>query len=207
MKFILFLVFSCLALHNGQGAPTTAVYKFVRCNPDGDQANCVTQKGPEMAFTPDLPAKLPASTARYLEAEPEEGENPWEEDDVNAEAEPEGGESPWEEDDVELEANPEGENPWEEDDIELETEEEGKPMKSEEGESPVVTEEGSGSYEGSAATYMADWTLGETGSGESWAEKDEKPYKGVVMRDSSRPLVGESKPAEQELREDHLLQL
>lgn len=189
MKFILFFFISCLALHNGKGAPTTAVYKFVRCNPDGDQANCVTQKGPEMAFTPDLPAKLPASTARYLEAEPEEGENPWEEDDMNAEAEPEGGESPWEEDDVELE-----------------TEEEGKPMKSEEGESPVVTEEGSGSYEGSAATYMADWTLGETGSGESWAE-DKKPYKGVDMRDSSRPLVGESKPAEQELREDHLLQL
>uniref|UniRef100_A0A8C9ZK67 Uncharacterized protein n=1 Tax=Sander lucioperca TaxID=283035 RepID=A0A8C9ZK67_SANLU len=44
------------------GAPRTAVYKFVRCNPKGDQANCVTQQSQEMAWSPDLPAKLPAST-------------------------------------------------------------------------------------------------------------------------------------------------
>lgn len=48
------------------GAPRTAVYKFVRCNPVGDQANCVTHQGPEMAWNPDLPAKLPASAAQYL---------------------------------------------------------------------------------------------------------------------------------------------
>jgi len=48
------------------GAPRTAVYKFVRCNPEGDQANCVTQQSPKMAWSPELPAKLPASTARYL---------------------------------------------------------------------------------------------------------------------------------------------
>uniref|UniRef100_A0A8C4ER00 Uncharacterized protein n=1 Tax=Dicentrarchus labrax TaxID=13489 RepID=A0A8C4ER00_DICLA len=48
------------------GAPRTAVYNFVRCNPEGDKANCVTQQSPEMAWSPDLPAKLPASTAQYL---------------------------------------------------------------------------------------------------------------------------------------------
>uniref|UniRef100_A0A671Y6I2 Uncharacterized protein n=1 Tax=Sparus aurata TaxID=8175 RepID=A0A671Y6I2_SPAAU len=30
------------------GAPKTAVYKYVRCNPEGDQANCVTLQSPEM---------------------------------------------------------------------------------------------------------------------------------------------------------------
>uniref|UniRef100_A0A3Q1BXY5 Uncharacterized protein n=1 Tax=Amphiprion ocellaris TaxID=80972 RepID=A0A3Q1BXY5_AMPOC len=45
------------------GAPRTAVYKFVRCNPEGGQANCVTQQTPEMTWSPDLPAKLPASRA------------------------------------------------------------------------------------------------------------------------------------------------
>uniref|UniRef100_A0A8C2X0I3 Uncharacterized protein n=1 Tax=Cyclopterus lumpus TaxID=8103 RepID=A0A8C2X0I3_CYCLU len=47
------------------GAPRTAVYKFVKCNPEGDQANCVTQQSPKMAWSADLPAKLPASTAHY----------------------------------------------------------------------------------------------------------------------------------------------
>uniref|UniRef100_A0A669CP12 Uncharacterized protein n=2 Tax=Oreochromis TaxID=8139 RepID=A0A669CP12_ORENI len=42
-------------------SPRTAVYNFVRCNPDGDQANCVTQQSPEMEWSPDLPTKLPAS--------------------------------------------------------------------------------------------------------------------------------------------------
>ncbi|GLD49032.1 uncharacterized protein AKAME5_002737700 [Lates japonicus] len=70
MKLILLLAVSCLALHNGKGAPRTAVYKFVRCNPEGGKANCVTQQSAEMAWSPDLPAKLPASTAQYLEAEP-----------------------------------------------------------------------------------------------------------------------------------------
>uniref|UniRef100_A0A3Q3N3V3 Uncharacterized protein n=1 Tax=Mastacembelus armatus TaxID=205130 RepID=A0A3Q3N3V3_9TELE len=48
------------------GAPTTAVYKFVICNPDGNQANCVTQQSPKIAWRPDLPGKLPASTAQNL---------------------------------------------------------------------------------------------------------------------------------------------
>uniref|UniRef100_A0A3P8SBT5 Uncharacterized protein n=1 Tax=Amphiprion percula TaxID=161767 RepID=A0A3P8SBT5_AMPPE len=48
------------------GAPRTAVYKFVRCNPEGSQANCVTQQTPEMTWSPDLPAKLPASAAQKL---------------------------------------------------------------------------------------------------------------------------------------------
>lgn len=48
------------------GAPTTAVYKFVKCNPEGNQANCVTQESPVMEWTPDLPNKLPAATALYL---------------------------------------------------------------------------------------------------------------------------------------------
>lgn len=174
MKLILFFVISCLAVHNGQGAPRTAVYKFVKCNPEGDQANCVTQQSPKMAWSPDLPAKLPASTARYLEAEPEEAESPPKDEEV-----------------------------------ELEMYEDEKPMKSEEGESPVETD-GSGGYEGSADTMMADWALGETGSGESWAEKDEELYKDGDMRGMRRLFPRrflEAKPAEQDLREDHLLQL
>ncbi|KAF3832526.1 hypothetical protein F7725_026191 [Dissostichus mawsoni] len=175
MKLILFFVISCLALHNGNGAPRTAVYKFVKCNPEGDQANCVTQRGPE------------------IEAEPEEGESPPSEEDVELEME----------------------------------EEEDEPMTSEEGESPVLIDDGSGSFEGSATEdmLMADLPFGaaesDTGSGESWAEKGEDLYKvGAVrgMRDMrgmrgmrrlfpSRSLVDEAKPAEQELREDHLLQL
>uniref|UniRef100_A0A3Q2WXM2 Chemokine interleukin-8-like domain-containing protein n=1 Tax=Haplochromis burtoni TaxID=8153 RepID=A0A3Q2WXM2_HAPBU len=84
MKLILLLLISCLALHSTKGKSTikstlclffffflpglmsTAVYKFMRCNPDGDQANCVTQQSPEMEWSPDLPSKLPASAAEYL---------------------------------------------------------------------------------------------------------------------------------------------
>ncbi|XP_045889636.1 serglycin [Micropterus dolomieu] len=188
MKLILFFVISCLALHNGKGAPRTAVYKFVRCNPEGDQANCVTQQSPEMAWSPDLPAKLPASTAQYLEAEPVEDESPEEDEDKMDEYE--------------------------------EMEEEETPMMSEKGESPVVEqqEEGSGVYEGSATEgeFVADQAsitgASETGSGESWTEKDSELNKGwdtKAMRRlfPSRSEVGESKPAEDELREDHLLQL
>uniref|UniRef100_A0A3Q3EWQ0 Uncharacterized protein n=1 Tax=Labrus bergylta TaxID=56723 RepID=A0A3Q3EWQ0_9LABR len=65
-----------------KGAPRTAVYKFVRCNPEGGQANCVTQQSPEMTWSPELPVKLLASTAQRLfpsrafvgEAKPEEQE-------------------------------------------------------------------------------------------------------------------------------------
>uniref|UniRef100_A0A3P9H1P2 Uncharacterized protein n=1 Tax=Oryzias latipes TaxID=8090 RepID=A0A3P9H1P2_ORYLA len=39
---------------------------FVRCNPNGDQANCVVQQTPKMPWSPELPSKLPASTAQYL---------------------------------------------------------------------------------------------------------------------------------------------
>ncbi|XP_040898848.1 serglycin [Toxotes jaculatrix] len=177
MKVVLLLVISCLALHNGKGAPSSAVYKFVRCNPEGDQANCVTQQGPEMAWSPDLPAKLPASEAKYLEAKPVEDESPQREEE-------------------------------EEDEMEEE-------MLSEGGESPmsVQAEEGSGGYEGSAyyGLYVADRPYeSETGSGESWTNKDMDQYKAGDMRGprfSSRVLDGEAKPAEQELRDDHLLQL
>uniref|UniRef100_A0A8D2ZRK8 Uncharacterized protein n=1 Tax=Scophthalmus maximus TaxID=52904 RepID=A0A8D2ZRK8_SCOMX len=55
-----------LSLSLSLGAPQTAVYKLVKCNPEGDQANCVTHQSPEMAWSPDLPAKLPASTAQHL---------------------------------------------------------------------------------------------------------------------------------------------
>ncbi|XP_070759577.1 serglycin [Enoplosus armatus] len=180
MKLILFFVICCLALHNGKGAPRTAVYKFVRCNPEGNQANCLTQQSPEMAWSPDLPAKLPASTAQYLEAEPVEEESPLTEEEE-----------------------------------EEEIEEEETPMMSEEGESPVadLPEDGSGVYEGSAAegTFMADWAS-EAGSGESWTEKDMEINKGGDTRAMrrlfpSRSLISEAKPAEQELRDDHLLQL
>uniref|UniRef100_A0A3Q4GFI0 Uncharacterized protein n=1 Tax=Neolamprologus brichardi TaxID=32507 RepID=A0A3Q4GFI0_NEOBR len=53
---------------NMNGSTHTDAHWFVRCNPDGDQANCVTQQSPEMEWSPDLPSKLPASA----EAEEEE---------------------------------------------------------------------------------------------------------------------------------------
>ncbi|XP_051236504.1 serglycin [Dicentrarchus labrax] len=183
MKLILLLVTACLALHNGKGAPRTAVYNFVRCNPEGDKANCVTQQSPEMAWSPDLPAKLPASTAQYLEAEPVEDESPMRDEEE-----------------------------------EEEMEEDDAPMMSDvgdEGESPDVIqpEDGSGYYEGSADTLMDRLPYfvnaeSEPGSGESWTEEESKGGDMKLMRRlfPSRSLVGEEKPAEQELREDHLLQ-
>lgn len=170
-----------LALHQGKGAPRTAVYKFVRCNPEGDQANCVTHQSPEMEWSPDLPSKLPASTAMYLEAEPEEGESPLGEE-------------------IEVE----------------EDKEEEEPMMSQEGESPEP-DYGSGGYEGSGFqdTFMADRAFmtakSETGSGESW-KVDAEQYTGEDMTTMrrlfpSRSLVDEAKPEDQEMKEDHLLQL
>ncbi|XP_044051913.1 serglycin [Siniperca chuatsi] len=175
MKLILFFVISCLALHNGKGAPKTAAYKFVRCNPEGNQANCRTHQSPEMAWSPDLPAKLPASTAQYLEAEPVEDESPLRE---------------------------------EEEEEEMKEEE---TQMSEEGESPVVylQEEGSGD-EGSAGEdkFMADRAFmtaeSEPGSGESWTGLGTRSKSRLFP---SRSLAGEAKPAEEELIEDHLLQL
>lgn len=79
---ILFLVVFSLALSSGLGAPT-AVYKFVKCNPDGDQANCITHQSANMEWSSDLPTKLSATEAQYLEAEPVEDErNPEGEEDV-----------------------------------------------------------------------------------------------------------------------------
>ncbi|KAM9860898.1 serglycin [Aulostomus maculatus] len=74
MKFILFFIVCNYAIINAHGAPATASYKFVRCLPDGNQANCQTQKSPDIQWTPDLPVRLPASTAESLGAEPEQGE-------------------------------------------------------------------------------------------------------------------------------------
>ncbi|XP_041642929.1 serglycin [Cheilinus undulatus] len=179
MKLLLFVVVSCLALQIGKGAPKKAVYKFVKCNPEGGQANCVTQQSPEMTWSPELPSKLPASAAQYLEAEPVEDEKP---------------EKEGEEEQVEVQKD--------------------TPLLGEEGESPFVYfyEEGSG-YEGSAFEdlYMADKAV-EMGSGESPTEKNSNLQKGTEWRRllglfRSKPLVGEAKPEEQELKEDDLLQL
>ncbi|KAM8894771.1 serglycin [Spinachia spinachia] len=173
MKVILFFAVSCLAFQHGTGAPRNAVYKFVKCNPEGDQANCVTQQSASMAWSPDLPAKLPASTAQYLEAEPEDEESPLREEEEGFEMD--------------------------------------EPNEPQEGESPVGTVDGSGGYEGSADGLAVDWALGETGSGESWAEKGEQ-YKdgdmtGMRRLFPSKSVAAEARPAEHELREDHLLQL
>ncbi|KAM7423958.1 hypothetical protein PAMA_000356 [Pampus argenteus] len=166
MKLIcLFFVISCLTLNNVKGAPRTAVYKFVRCNPKDDQANCVTHQTPEMTWSPDLPAKLPAATAQYLEAEPVEDERPLG------------------------------------DEEEKEEEEEEDSLMLKDRESPVVPKEGSGYYEGSAAE----------GSGESWTEKDTKSFteqedsRALRKLFSSKYPLDEAKPAEKELKEDHLL--
>ncbi|XP_011490480.1 uncharacterized protein LOC101156394 [Oryzias latipes] len=101
MKLFLFLLVSCLALIHAKGTPTTAVYKFVRCNPNGDQANCVVQQTPKMPWSPELPSKLPASTAQHLEAEPVEGESPPNEDEDDYETEVEEEETPMESEDGE----------------------------------------------------------------------------------------------------------
>uniref|UniRef100_A0A4W6G2F9 Uncharacterized protein n=1 Tax=Lates calcarifer TaxID=8187 RepID=A0A4W6G2F9_LATCA len=66
----------CLTLLLPLGAPRTAVYKFVRCNPEGGKANCVTQQSAEMEWSPDLPAKLPASTAQMCKCEVGSQEKP-----------------------------------------------------------------------------------------------------------------------------------
>ncbi|XP_072769426.1 serglycin [Nerophis lumbriciformis] len=67
---LLIVACSFLVLQNAQAVPKTAVYKFIKCRPESDRANCVTQQGPEMEWSPDLPSKLPASSAQYLEALP-----------------------------------------------------------------------------------------------------------------------------------------
>lgn len=79
--------------------------------------------------------------------------------------------------------------PVEDESPEIEEEEEKEdimPMTGEEGETPVVflNEEGSGGYEGSASEgpFTEDRVFApaesETGSGESWAEKDTDLFKG-----------------------------
>uniref|UniRef100_A0A3B3UAA1 Uncharacterized protein n=1 Tax=Poecilia latipinna TaxID=48699 RepID=A0A3B3UAA1_9TELE len=55
-----FCCFTVALIHH-LGAPSTAVYKFLRCNPADGQANCVTQQSAEMPWSPELPSKLPAS--------------------------------------------------------------------------------------------------------------------------------------------------
>lgn len=140
----------------------------------------MTLQTPEMAWSPDLPAKLPASTAQYLEAEPVEGESPMMGIDEKEEVE------------------------------DYDT-----PIKSEDGESPDFNpqDEGSGYFEGSAmADAASEVPEGETGSGMSSTERDGETLKGENMSGMRRlfpsiPLASKGKPAEQELREDHLLQL
>ncbi|KAM4602655.1 serglycin [Polymixia lowei] len=74
LKIILSLAILCFALHNGLGAPTRGRYMFVRCNPTSKDANCLTHRSPKMELTPDLPTRLPASAAEYIETEPMEEE-------------------------------------------------------------------------------------------------------------------------------------
>nr|XP_057945098.1 serglycin-like [Doryrhamphus excisus] len=148
-------------LHNVQGVPRTAAYKFVKCRPDDDGANCVTHQSPEMEWSPELPTKLPASTVQYLDAQAVD-----------------------------------------------------------EDEDPVMlmeaVDDGSG-YEGSAGQFLMDSfdvnTESEMGSGESWAPRDTEQYKvgreysEAFRRFLSGSQLDQEKPAENDLEEDHLLQL
>uniref|UniRef100_A0A668ATT0 Uncharacterized protein n=1 Tax=Myripristis murdjan TaxID=586833 RepID=A0A668ATT0_9TELE len=59
----LFLQLSLLLLLPGL---PTGRYMYVRCNPNGDQSNCITHRGPQMELNPDLPSRLPASAAEYM---------------------------------------------------------------------------------------------------------------------------------------------
>lgn len=170
MKLIFLLVVACLALHNGNGAPKTAVYKFVRCNPEGGNANCVTQQTSKMPWSQDLPSKLPAADAKYLETEPDEGESP----------------SRDEKEEV----------------VEEET-----PMRSEDGESPGLSQlDESYALEGSATDELTSaieptGDEGDTGSG------DFQPKVGKV-RSMRRLFPGEeAKPTERDLQEDSLLKM
>ncbi|XP_051920389.1 serglycin [Hippocampus zosterae] len=74
MAWTIFLAACCLIALHAEGAPRTAVYKFVKCRPEGNHANCVTQRSPQMEWSPDLPTKLPPSSAHYLDAQPVEQE-------------------------------------------------------------------------------------------------------------------------------------
>ncbi|XP_077376088.1 serglycin [Festucalex cinctus] len=74
MAWTLFIAACCLVALHAEGAPKTAVYKFVKCRPEGDRANCVTQQSPQMEWSTDLPTKLPASSAQYLDGLPVEEE-------------------------------------------------------------------------------------------------------------------------------------
>uniref|UniRef100_A0A1A8H8D6 Serglycin n=1 Tax=Nothobranchius korthausae TaxID=1143690 RepID=A0A1A8H8D6_9TELE len=85
MKVFLLLFVTCISLHNGKGAPTTAKYQFVRCSPEGGQANCVTYQSSDIPWSPDLPKKLPASVGRTLDATPVEDESPLREEEENKE--------------------------------------------------------------------------------------------------------------------------
>ncbi|XP_029950976.1 cilia- and flagella-associated protein 251-like [Salarias fasciatus] len=215
MKVFLLLAVCVLSLHNGKGAPRTAVYKFVRCNPEDDDANCVTQQTQEMEWSPDLPGKLPASAAQNLEAEPVEDESPaWEQEEMKEEQEeyedePQVGEEKEEEEEEEEEEY----DDWELEDDEEEEEKMEKPVLEEEGESPLIlpSEESSGGYEGSAGEdlFVRDMPV-EIGSGESWTEKelykvgDVSPLRRLFP---SRPLAGEAKPEERDLKQDHILPL
>ncbi|CAL9701738.1 unnamed protein product [Knipowitschia caucasica] len=178
---IVFLVVVSLALSGGLGAPTTAVYKFVKCNPEGDQANCITHQSTNMEWNPDLPSKLPASAAQYLEAEPEEDERDAEEE------YPEDYEYP-----VEEEENPEEEEYPEE-------EEEEEEYKSPE----VYISEGGSGDEGSG--FMVDLTMAENGSG----ERMDIQTKGgrIIYKQNWGDILDEQKPAKEEMKEDHLLHL
>ncbi|XP_056134933.1 serglycin [Lampris incognitus] len=75
MNVILSLAVLCLALNNGMGAPTTARYMFVKCNPHDTDANCQTYHSPVVQVTSDLPTRLPVSAAPYLKATPVEEED------------------------------------------------------------------------------------------------------------------------------------
>lgn len=160
------------------------MYKFVKCNPEGDQANCVTQQTPEMPWSPDLPAKLPASDAQYLEAEPVEGESPPMEEDEGEEAK------------EDAMMGEEGESPY------FYPVEEGSGIY-----------EGSAAEDLYEDLYVADNATpaeAETGSGESWMVPEAELYKvgrGQAMRRlfPSFSLADEAKPAEKELKADNLI--
>ncbi|XP_077569514.1 serglycin [Stigmatopora nigra] len=74
MAWSIFITACCFIVLHAQGAPRTAVYNFVKCQPQGNDPNCVTQQSPPMEWSPDLPKKLPPSSASFLDALPVEDE-------------------------------------------------------------------------------------------------------------------------------------
>lgn len=75
----------CFIGESALGAPSKARYMWLRCRPDGKNANCVKEKGPIINLDkyPDAPKALPSSAVKNLLPK-ETGQDPEEQSGDNA---------------------------------------------------------------------------------------------------------------------------